>query len=118
MIKQCALQAVAIVFLSLSSVAIAAEGSTTGVAEEQPLNEVVVTATKRDTKLEETPVAITAFTADQIQRQRIYNFTDIAERAPGLEFIPYSRQEAYVSIRGTTTNSAANACPRIRAPNR
>jgi iron complex outermembrane recepter protein len=106
-INQCALQAVAVVFLTLSSVAIAAEGSTTGVAEEQPLNEVVVTATKRDTKLEETPVAITAFTADQIQRQRLYNFTDIAERAPGLEFIPYSRQEAYVSIRGTTTNSAA-----------
>ena len=71
------------------------------------LSEVIVTATKRNTKLQETPIAITAFTSEQIENERLYNFADIAERTPGLEFIPYSRQEAYVSIRGTTTNSAA-----------
>ena len=69
--------------------------------------EIVVTATKRATKLQETAIPITAFGSGQIQSQRLYNFADIAERSPGLEFIPYSRQEAYVSIRGTTTNSAA-----------
>lgn len=71
------------------------------------VSEVIVTATKRATRLQDTPIAITAFTSDQIKAERLYNFTDIAERSPGLEFIPYSRQEAYVSIRGTTTNSAA-----------
>jgi iron complex outermembrane receptor protein len=71
------------------------------------LSEVLVTATKRQTRLQDTPIAISVFTPEQIEGQRLYNFSDIAERAPGLEFIPYSRQEAYVSIRGTTTNSAA-----------
>ena len=71
------------------------------------LSEIVVTATKRETKLQETPIAVTVFTGDEIQNLRLYNFADIAERSPGFEFIPYSRQEAYLSIRGTTTNSAA-----------
>ena len=74
---------------------------------EVQLSEITVTATKRETKLLETPVAVTVFTPEQIENQRLYNFSDIAAHTPGLDFIPYSRQEAYLSIRGTTTNSAA-----------
>jgi hypothetical protein len=44
------------------------------------LSEVVVTATKRETKLQETPIAITVFTAEQMESQRLYNLTDIAEQ--------------------------------------
>src|SRR5882757_9799761 len=55
------------------------------------LSEVIVTATKRETKLQETPIAATVFTATQLENERLYNFADIAERTPGLDFIPYSR---------------------------
>jgi iron complex outermembrane recepter protein len=101
----------ALLLAGTGALADAEEGAEAGRSESSPavveLSEVVVTATKRETKLQETPIAITVFTAEQMESQRLYNLTDVAERAPGLEFIPYSRQEAYISIRGTTTNSAA-----------
>lgn len=52
--------------------------------------EIVVTATKRDTKLQETPIAITVLTAEAIEQQRLYNFADIAMTTPGLIFTPHS----------------------------
>jgi iron complex outermembrane receptor protein len=69
--------------------------------------EIVVTATKRDTKLEETPIAITALTAETIEQQRLYNLSDIALTTPGLIFTPHSKQESYLSIRGTNQDNGA-----------
>ena len=93
--------------LTLGSTPAFAQAITSATGQQVAPSEVIVTATKRNTRLEDTPVAITAFTAAEIDADRITNFSDVGLRAPGLEFIPYSRQEAYVSIRGTTTNSAA-----------
>jgi iron complex outermembrane receptor protein len=69
--------------------------------------EIVVTATKRDTLLEQTPIAITALTAETIERQRLYNFADVATTTPGLIFTPHSKQESYLSIRGTNQDNGA-----------
>ncbi len=69
--------------------------------------DIIVTATRRDTLLQETPVAVTAFNADAIEQQRLISFTDIAEKSPGLVYTQYSRQEAYFSIRGTTIGNDA-----------
>ena len=78
--------------------------------EPATLSEVVVTATRRDTKLEQTPIAITAFSGAAVDQQRLYNVADVAEKSPGLVFTALSRQEAYLSIRGTTVgNDAAGA---------
>ena len=84
-------------------------GSETGDRTDR-VSEVVVTATKRDTRLEETPLAITAVDKATIDRQRITDFADVARLTPGLVFTPLSRQESYPSIRGTTMgNGAAGA---------
>lgn len=78
--------------------------------EPYALNEVVVTATRRETKLEQTPVAITAISGTAVDQQRLYNLSNVAEKTPGLVFTPLSRQESYLSIRGTTAgNDAAGA---------
>src|SRR5258708_27488182 len=71
------------------------------------LSEIVVTATRRPTYLQETPIAITAFTSGEIDRQHIEDLTNLAIVAPSLVFTALSRQEAYPSIRGTTVGNDA-----------
>jgi len=74
------------------------------------LSEIIVTATRRETDLEKTPVAVTAFSAADIASQRIYNVSDIASKVPGLVFLSPDHDESYLSIRGTTVgNDAAGA---------
>jgi len=56
----------------------AADGST--------LEEVVVTTRKVEERLLDVPLAITAFTADQIEARGIRNLDDVAANTPGLTF--------------------------------
>jgi iron complex outermembrane receptor protein len=50
------------------------------------IEEIVVTAQKRESVLQDTPIAITAFDEDSIERNQIQDFRDIALRTPGLVF--------------------------------
>jgi iron complex outermembrane receptor protein len=69
------------------------------------LEEVTVTAQKRETRLEDTPIAVSAFTPDFIDRNRIQSLDDIALRTPSLAFVQLNKGEAYISIRGTLVNT-------------
>jgi iron complex outermembrane receptor protein len=69
------------------------------------LEEVTVTAQKRKTKLEDTPIAVSAFTPDFIDRNRIQSLDDIALRTPSVAFVQINKGEAYISIRGTLVNT-------------
>ncbi|MEE3622612.1 TonB-dependent receptor [Nitrospirillum sp. BR 11752] len=46
--------------------------------------DIVVTAEKRQTRLQETPIALTAYTADTLQDQHISTVRDLAGLVPGL----------------------------------
>jgi iron complex outermembrane receptor protein len=76
----------------------AAEGGPT-------LEEIVVTARKREESLQETPIAISAFSADALDRQQITNTEDLDQVAPNLQFASYgpltgNNSAAQVYIRG------------------
>jgi iron complex outermembrane receptor protein len=85
----------------------ASTGSSAGSAETRAgvLEEVIVTAQKRDSRLEDTPVAVSAFTPESIERDRIQSIEDIALRAPSMSFVQFNKGEAYISIRGTLVNT-------------
>jgi iron complex outermembrane receptor protein len=59
-----------------------ASGETVG------LEEIVVTAQKREQSLQDVPIAVTAFTQDSLQANRIYNVNDLSGLAPGLTVRP------------------------------
>jgi len=60
-------------------------------AQETPLFEpVIVTAQKREQSIYEVPVAISAFTADQIERQGINDLVDIGKFVPNLNVTGFS----------------------------
>jgi len=71
------------------------------------LAEIIVTATRRPTYLEQTPIAITAISGAEIDRQHTQDFSNIAIISPSVVFTALSRQEAYPSIRGTTVGNDA-----------
>jgi iron complex outermembrane receptor protein len=70
-------------------------------ASDGVLDEVLVTATRRETKLGDTPISMSVITADQIEHQRIANFSDVELSIPNFVFTQVTRQETYFSIRGT-----------------
>jgi len=97
--------------LSLSSMAVAADSSSAKPpSDDDPvaaLTEIIVTATRRATYLEQTPIAITAFSGSDLDRQHTQDFSNLAIVAPSLVFTAQSRQEAYPSIRGTSIGNDA-----------
>jgi len=69
------------------------------------LEEIVVTARKRVEPLQETPIAISAFTAEALERQLIGNTEDLDQVSPNLQFASYgpltgNNAAAQVYIRG------------------
>ncbi|OQW73437.1 MAG: hypothetical protein BVN33_10065 [Proteobacteria bacterium ST_bin13] len=72
--------------------------------EEQAENapqEIIVTARKTSEKLQDVPVAITAFTADDIKAAKIERLADLAKLTPGLNFTPlFGAQNQLPIIRG------------------
>ena len=66
------------------------------------LEEVVVTAQRRETIMQETPVAVTAFDGEKIQDLGIFDLTDVSALAPNtiMNKQPASNSNAGVRIRG------------------
>ena len=51
----------------------------------QEIEEVVVTATKKEESTQDIAVSITAVTSDQLEADQIYDLSDLAEIIPGFE---------------------------------
>lgn len=92
---------------SLSLLAAAICLVSTGVqAETIALEEIVVTAQKREQNLQDVPVAITAFTGDQLKEAVIKDVFDLQTNTPGLRVRQsQSNTTANFSIRGVGTSS-------------
>jgi iron complex outermembrane recepter protein len=71
------------------------------------LETVVVTAERRETNLQETPIAVSYLSADTIEKDRITDLGDVALRVPNVSYVQFSTQESYFSIRGTLINNNA-----------
>ena len=99
-------------FTLSSAVALAVAGvipSTVAVAQESAgLEEVVVTARKRDESLQEIPVAVSVFGADDILMTDMRDLEDVALHTPGFQFMNQGNQapgryNTQLQFRGLTT---------------
>jgi iron complex outermembrane receptor protein len=83
----------------------AANLSTAGsrAAPESDVEEVIVTARRREEALKDVPIAVTALTGDALAQQQINTVKDIAAYAPGLNINSDSAGRSFVSIRGIGT---------------
>ncbi|WP_242523850.1 TonB-dependent receptor [Microbulbifer salipaludis] len=70
------------------------------------LEEVTVTATKRETNLMETPISITAFSQEKLDREGLTNIKDMAQMVPNMEISMDSSQTApVVAMRGVRSTN-------------
>lgn len=64
------------------------------------LEEIIVTARKRQETLQESPVAITALDASALQASGVANLKDLQQQSPGLTFADEGFKSAAIFIRG------------------
>ena len=64
------------------------------------LDEIVVTARRREESLKDVPIAVTAISGQQLEQQQINTVKDIAAITPGLDINSDSVGRVFMSIRG------------------
>jgi iron complex outermembrane receptor protein len=72
------------------------------------LEEIVVTAQKREERLQVVPVPVTAISADTLVNSNQLRLQDYYAKVPGLNFTMGNRGEPFLSIRGITTDIYTN----------
>jgi len=78
----------------------------TGPADAAETGEIVVTAQKREQKLLDVPVAISAISTDTLINQNITSLSSYFSRVPGLQLA--GARSSQISLRGITTGGASN----------
>src|SRR6266851_5783389 len=68
------------------------------------LQEVVVTAQRRSENLQTVPIAITAVSAADMERNGIHELGTLAQQVPGLTFSPFAPGQNIIALRGVSSN--------------
>lgn len=74
--------------------------------EATTLEEVIVTAQKRNERLIDVPASITAVSSDALTQENMVSIIDYFSRIPGLQY--NGNKTYYLSLRGLTTGGATN----------
>ncbi|WP_426687599.1 TonB-dependent receptor [Rhodanobacter ginsengiterrae] len=69
------------------------------------LSTVVVTANKRSERLQDVPMAVSALSGDQLERQSALSFADYATQIPGLNTVALSPGQTQLVLRGITSGA-------------
>jgi iron complex outermembrane receptor protein len=77
------------------------------------LEEIIVTARRKEERLQTVPVAITAFTPAAIQEKAIQSASDLAHYVPSLVSSQQSRDEQIFYLRGQGPNGAQGGSPGV-----
>src|SRR5262245_62089756 len=85
---------------AIPSVALAQDATS---VEESGDEEIVVTARKREERLQDVPISVTAVSGDTLENQQINSVREVAAIAPGLNINTDSVGRAFMSIRGVGT---------------
>ncbi len=89
----------ALAIAAVPSVAFAQDATTA----EEGSDEIVVTARRREERLQDVPIAVTAVGGDQLEREHINSVREAAVLVPGLNISSDAVGRAFMSIRGVGT---------------
>ena len=88
-----------------SALAVANDATTTESATPVALEEIVVTATRREENISRVPISITALSQDALDQKGIKDFADVARFTPGVSFD--TSQTNQISIRGINSSGGS-----------
>jgi iron complex outermembrane receptor protein len=86
-----------------------AAAATTTAPSGKELEEVVVTAEKRESTVQETPISMSALSAAQLQNQNIANLEDLAGAVPGVSMRTAGPGQTEYEMRGLTSAGGSTA---------
>ncbi|MDP9087536.1 MAG: TonB-dependent receptor [Pseudomonadota bacterium] len=104
--RQWAISALAAGSWALSAMASAAPAVASlavGQRPDQELQEIVVTAEKRESTVQKTPISITAISGADLQAQGVSDFLTVAQAVPGISFKTSGPGQTEYEIRGLTS---------------
>ncbi|GAB5414879.1 MAG: TonB-dependent receptor [Congregibacter sp.] len=78
------------------------------------LEEVLVTATKRDSSVQDLPFSINAQTAEDIQRNNAFNLEDLSRNVAGLTIQNLGPGQSQVAIRGVSAGQIVRDQPGVK----
>lgn len=86
----------------LPSIATAQSGPQADPKPATGLEEIIVTAQRREERLQDVPVSVTAFGARELERRQITDVRALTENAPSITFTatPYGNNDLILAIRG------------------
>jgi len=81
----------------------------TAATEDTVLAEIVVTAERRETTLQDTPISVTAFTQEDLNRMGVYETEDLGNFVPNVHIGRNNNRDAVlITIRGVSSNDLRN----------
>ena len=83
-------------------------GAATGVAAQDALEEIIVTAQKREQNLQQVPIAITALDARALEVQGVTDTDSFAKLVPNLHIKQGTTGVITIAVRGVSNNDAGN----------
>src|SRR5215813_13780089 len=86
--------------LAAGSAGVVAQESTPGQSTAGSLQEVVVTAQKREEKLHDVPMGVTAITSEELLKQQLVSLEDLASQVPGLSLTNVEPGVTRITLRG------------------
>jgi iron complex outermembrane recepter protein len=84
--------------LVLMGICGAAMAMSPALAAEAALEEVIVTAQKKEQDLQQTPISLEAFSADTLEQRGITNVADLANQVPDLHIMPFGSASTTLNI--------------------
>jgi outer membrane receptor protein involved in Fe transport len=91
------------VVLALSPLGAFAQEPAEGVVLEQ----ITVTAQKRSERIQDVPIAVSAFSGEQLEERGITDFRDLLRSVPGVSFSRTEPGQSVYSIRGISTQASS-----------
>jgi outer membrane receptor protein involved in Fe transport len=88
---------------------VTAEQSTGGAELQDPgaLQEIVITAEKRTSTVQDTPLSISAYSGEQLERAGTSSIEEVAAQTPGVSFESTGPSKTQFAIRGMSSNGGA-----------
>ena len=105
-------------FNGLLFISALASNSVMGATDTAPsgavIEEIVVTALRREQSLQDTAATVSAITGENLENMGATGFTEYARSIPGLSFIDRGLGQTQITIRGVTTEAVRQDAPKAK----
>jgi iron complex outermembrane receptor protein len=77
-------------------------------------NDIIVTATRREEKLQDVPMSVNVATGEQLEKFNIFDAKDVQQLAPGLELTNTTGRNNTTTLRGVSFDPDQGTAPAVR----